>query len=207
METRFSKQIVLSSVMSGGLYLVAAIIIFIQVSHINVQRFRTRYAYPLSILLYTLYDVFSLSMMFSILWSFGIDILVKQNILAQTTVRLFFYWLIIFVIISCFFSRYNLVQKLKYGSQEVKPFRHLKTILACSSGLPGLGIIITVFVFHTGRLEIEDSVVASMALIAALLLLFFIIIALGEILCITLYKWPRIRKSGSGYAVTDPLCE
>ena len=207
MEARFNKQIVFSSVMSGSLYLVAAIIILIQVSHINAQHFRARYAYPFSILLYTLYDVFSISMMFSIFWSFGIDILVHQNIVSLATIRFFFYWLAVFVIISSLFSRYNLVQKIKFGSQQPKPFKHFRTILACSSGLPGLGIIITVFLFHAGRLEIEATVVASMALIGALLLLFFIIIALDEIIYITIHKWPKIRKSGSEFVVTDPLRE
>jgi hypothetical protein len=200
-----NQQIILWLGLGYSEYLIATIIIFVQVSRIKAGRFRGKYSYQLSSLLYGIYDLASLMLLGAIFWDSGMVGLNHIGMLNELVALLLFVWVIAIVLIAIIFTPSFLAQRIKQNSQPKKSVTYKPLAFALASALPGIGILIGSIVSRTGNFPGGSLFfIAIMLFVCAIFLITFSAMGLTEIIWIGLQKWPDVHKSGSEFIVTWP---
>jgi len=100
------------------------------VSRVEAKRFRVKYSYQLSSLLYGIYDLTFLMYLGTIFWDMGIWGLSQIGLLNELVVLVLFVWMGAVALIAIVFSPWFLTQTIRRNSQPGKFFNYNLLALA-----------------------------------------------------------------------------
>jgi hypothetical protein len=190
----FQKQVILDCSIEAGILLTYAITLYVLLRSIKISRFRTKYAYPKTILLYSLYDLFFLMFMGMIFWTSGVLTMASNKVILAMLLSLLFVF-----ILGVFTSRWFLTLKIRLSHQANKYNQYLPIALAISSTLPSLGVLAATINSHSLQGSSSGFVYQIAGIAMGSLLVYLSMLGYCEIFIIGLRKWPQIKRANSNF--------
>jgi hypothetical protein len=195
-STGFQKQVVLGCYIEASILLVYSIILYLLLRSIKKHRFRGKYAYPKTILLYSLYDIFMVAFIGMIFWISGV-----LTIGSGKMILAIFISLLLVFIFACFSPQWIINSKIHLSDRPTQFNKYLPIALAISSTLPGLGLLAASILTHSPYNSSSDLVIQIGGIGLGSLLMYLSTTVLCEIIIIGLRKWPQIKRTNSHYSV------
>jgi hypothetical protein len=196
LSSNFRKQVVLGCYVEAGILLVYSITLYLLLRSIKKHRFRGKYAYPKTILLYSMYDLFFLMFMGMILWTSGIVTMDSSKVILAMLLCL----LLVFIL-GVFTSQWFLALKMRLSHQPNKYNQYLPIALAISGTVPGLGVLAAAIFSNSLQVSSSWLVVQIGGIGLGSLLMYLSMLGICEIIVIGLRKWPQIKRTNSHYSV------
>ncbi len=190
-STGFRQQVILSCSISGAIALAYSISVYLLLRTIKNHRFRGEYAYPKTILLYSMYDIFNIMFVGMLFWTSGVLAMESNKVILTLLLCL-----LLVIILGVLTSRGFLTLKIRVSNQENKYGKYMPIVLALGSALPGLGILAATMSPHNSS---SDLVLQMVETGLGSFLMYFATLGICEIVIIGLRKWPQIKRIDSHF--------
>ncbi|MFN8413604.1 MAG: hypothetical protein U0Z26_14560 [Anaerolineales bacterium] len=199
----FRKSVISACAISFSLYVCMTLIIVFRLNKIKKSRYRERFSYLLTALLFSIYEIALLSMIFASLWT--TVVYTSQKIfntqvaaLISTIFALFSAIVLVGMIVIS-----PVVLNYKSLDRPDKSKGLLPIALAISGILPSMAILISATLSRSGKVELQVYLMLALSLLMSMLLLPIIVLNLYEILLLGMRKWPIIKKSGTKFEIVN----
>jgi hypothetical protein len=198
-QTGFRRDVMTYLLAGYFPFLVYSLIAYNLLNYLKKKRSKVRFVHQITILLYFMYDIFSIMIIGSILWFSGCLSINSRGLILQ----LLLCHLFLFVF-AALISPWLIIQKINQSNQPTNNNRSLSIAFALSSLIPGFGVFVYAILTNVFHISFSGDLLAVLMIGIGSFLTFLSTIGICEFLIIGMNKWPHISKTNSKYSV-DPI--
>ena len=194
----FRKQIISGLLMGYICFLVCSVISYGLLNSIKKNRYKGKYDYQKTILIYSMYDLFILMLTGMIFWITGVLSIDSSGLILE----LLLCQLLVFILAS-FTSPWFLILKIRLSSQPKKYNKYLLIAMAIASLLPSFGVFASAVFSNGVHIASSINLSAIIGIGIGSILIYLSTVGICEIIIIGLRKWPQINRTNSHYSISS----